>query len=48
MQPHHRLSLIKQLQGLPDPRVSARCEHDLVDVLVIALCCLVCGGEGFN
>lgn len=45
---HHRLSLIQQLQQLPDPRVRARCEHDLVDVLVIALCCLLCGGEGFN
>ncbi len=48
MQKHHRLSLIEQLQQLPDPRVKARCEHDLVDVLVIALCCLLCGGEGFN
>jgi predicted transposase YbfD/YdcC len=48
MQTHHRLSLITQLQQLPDPRVPGRCEHDLVDVLVIALCCLLCGGEGFN
>jgi predicted transposase YbfD/YdcC len=48
MQTRHRLSLIAQLQQLPDPRVTARCEHDLVDVLVIALCCLLCGGEGFN
>lgn len=48
MQKHHRLSLIKHLQQLPDPRVRGRCEHDLVDVLVIGLCCLLCGGEGFN
>jgi predicted transposase YbfD/YdcC len=48
MQTHHRLNLIEQLQQLPDPRVQGRCEHDLVDVLVIALCCLLCGGEGFN
>lgn len=48
MQTHHRLNLIEQLRHLPDPRVTARCEHDLVDVLVIALCCLLCGGEGFN
>lgn len=45
---HHRLSLIEHLQQLPDPRVKGRCEHELVDVLVIALCCLMCGGEGFN
>lgn len=48
MQTHHRISLIEQLQQLPDPRVRGRCDHDLVDVLVIALCCLLCGGEGFN
>lgn len=48
MQRHSKLSLIAQLQTLPDPRVQGRCEHDLVDVLVIALCCLLCGGEGFN
>ena len=48
MRRHHRLSLIEHLQGLPDPRVRGRCDHELVDVLVIALCCLMCGGEGFN
>jgi predicted transposase YbfD/YdcC len=48
MQEHHRLSLIEHLQQLPDPRVRGRCDHELVDVLVIALCCLICGGEGFN
>lgn len=48
MQTHHRLSLIEHLQQLPDPRVRGRCDHELVDVLVIALCCLLCGGETFN
>lgn len=48
MQKPPRLSLIEQLQQLPDPRVRGRCEHELVDVLMIALCCLLCGGEGFN
>lgn len=48
MQTHPRLSLIEHFKTLPDPRVRARCEHELVDVLVIALCCLLCGGEGFN
>lgn len=48
MQKHHRLSLIEHLQQLPDPRVKGRCEHELVDVLMIALCCLLCGGESFN
>jgi predicted transposase YbfD/YdcC len=48
MQTHPKLSLIEHFQDLPDPRVVRRCDHDLIDVLVIALCCLLCGGEGFN
>src|SRR6185437_1340990 len=45
---HHRLSLIEHLQEIPDSRIKGRCDHELVDVLVIALCCLLCGGETFN
>ena len=48
MQTHHRLSLIEHFQQVSDPRVKGRCDHELVDVLVIALCCLLCGGETFN
>jgi type I restriction enzyme S subunit len=33
---------------LSDPRVVNRCDHELSDVLIIALCCLLCGGETFN
>ncbi len=42
------VSIIEYLQELPDPRVNRTKEHELVDVLVIALCCLLCGGESFN
>ena len=42
------ISIIEYLQELPDPRVDRSKEHNLVDVLVIALCCLLCGGESFN
>lgn len=48
MQPHPRLSLIEPFQGLPDPRVQRTKEHDLIDILVIAICTLLCAGEGFN
>jgi len=48
MPTHPRLSLIEHFKDLPDPRVRARCDHELIDVLVIALCCLLCGGEGFH
>jgi predicted transposase YbfD/YdcC len=48
MQKHPKLSLVDHLQSIPDPRVVKRSDHDLIDVLVISICCLLCGGESFN
>ena len=45
---HPKLSLIEHFKNLPDPRVQGRCEHDRIDVLVIAVCTLLCGGAGFD
>ncbi len=42
------ISIIEYLQELPDPRVERTKEHDFIDILVIAICCLLCGGESFN
>ena len=41
-------SLLAHLAQVPDPRVNRRKDHDLVDVLVIAICTLLCAGETFN
>jgi predicted transposase YbfD/YdcC len=41
-------SLITHFQDLPDPRVNRTKDHDLIDVLVIAICTLLCAGESFN
>jgi predicted transposase YbfD/YdcC len=41
-------SLITHFQDLPDPRVNRTKDHDLIDVLVIAICTLLCAGETFN
>lgn len=41
-------SLIAHFTPMRDPRINRRKDHDLIDVLVIAVCCLLCGGEGFN
>jgi len=41
-------SLLTHFDRLPDPRVNRTKEHDLIDVLVIAVCTLLCGGESFN
>lgn len=41
-------SLIAHFSPMRDPRIERRKDHDLIDVLIIAVCCLLCGGEGFN
>jgi predicted transposase YbfD/YdcC len=41
-------SLIAHFAPMRDPRIDRRKDHDLIDILVIAVCCLLCGGEGFN
>ena len=48
MRKHPTPSLIEHFQPLTDPRVDRRKNHDLIDILVIAVCCLLCAGESFN
>jgi len=48
MQNHPKLSLIEHFKDLPDPRVDRTKDHDLIDLLVIAICTLLCAGESFN
>jgi len=48
MQKHPKLSLIEHFENLRDPRVDRTKDHDLIDVLIIAVCTLLCGGESFN
>lgn len=48
MQTHPKLSLVEYFKDLPDPRINRTKEHDLIDVLVIAVCCMLCGGQTFN
>lgn len=40
---------LKEIFGeLTDPRVEGRCEHLLVDIIVIAICAVVVGAEGWE
>lgn len=41
-------SLVEHFAAMPDPRLDRRKEHELVDILVIAVCTLLCAGESFN
>ncbi len=45
---HPKLSLIEHFKNLPDPRVNRTKDHELIDVLTIAICTLLCAGESFN
>jgi predicted transposase YbfD/YdcC len=41
------ISLIVSFQDLPDPRVEGRCDHKLVDIIVIAVCAVIAGAESW-
>lgn len=43
-----KASLVAHFAPMRDPRIKRRKEHELIDILVIAVCTLLCGGEGFN
>lgn len=43
-----KASLVAHFAPVPDPRIHRRKDHDLVDILVIAICTLLCAGETFN
>jgi predicted transposase YbfD/YdcC len=45
---HPHLSLIEEFKAIADPRVDRTKDHDLVDILVIAVCALLCAAESFN
>src|ERR1051325_7679324 len=47
-QPLANTSLTAHFSPMRDPRIDRRKDHDLLDILAIAVCCLLCGGEGFN
>jgi len=40
--------LVQRLSGIEDPRVTGRCDHALVDILLIALCATMAGAEGWD
>jgi len=45
---HPHLSLIEEFKTIADPRVDRTKHHDLVDILMIAVCALLCAAESFN
>src|SRR5512132_2695126 len=45
---HPHLSLVEHFKSITDPRLDRTKDHDLIDILVIAICALLCAAEGFN
>ena len=43
----HPESLVFHFSIIEDPRVDRTKEHALIDILVVALCAMLCGAEGF-
>jgi len=43
-----KTSLVAHFARVPDPRIERRKDHDLVDILVMGVCTLLCAGETFN
>jgi hypothetical protein len=41
------ISLVISFQDLPDPRVEGRCDHKLVDIIVIAVYAVIAGAENW-
>lgn len=41
------LSLISSFKELPDPRVEGRCDHRLIDIIVVAVCGVIAGAESW-
>ena len=39
---------IEHFSILPDPRIDRTKRHNLLDILFIAVCTMICGGEGFT
>ena len=44
----NKTGLIDYLSVIDDPRIHRTREHKLIDVLTIGVCCVICGGDGFN
>ena len=48
MHSHPKESLIDHLSSIKDPRVNRTKDHELVDILMLAICALLCRAETFN
>lgn len=43
-----RPAICAHFEQLPDPRVVGRCDHDLLDIIVISVLAVICGADGWE
>ena len=48
MHSHPKTNLVEHLSLIKDPRINRTKEHELIDILVLAICALLCRAETFN
>ena len=42
------LSIAAHFESLPDPRISRKTEHKLLDIIVIAISAVICHAAGYR
>ena len=42
-----KITLIDHFINLTDPRIDRTKEHKLIDIVVIAICAVICGADGW-
>ena len=47
MEKQPAVALLDHFANLPDPRIARHCWHNLSDILVIAVCAVLCGAESY-
>ena len=43
-----KLSVEKCFENVADPRVEGRCDHKLIDMIIIAICGVICGADSWT
>lgn len=43
-----RISLEAHFGDMPDPRVTGRCDHKLIDIIIVAICAVLSGAETWD
>ncbi len=41
-------SLLDHLRLIPDPRMEEKCKHQLIDIIAVAICAIICGADDWN